>query len=141
MGQSEHCSSRLGFVHIPTPGDPVTARLSTLLYHLYTVSGLHSTSPTQLLALVEELDGVSDNLDADWKAWGGQARVSAGSPLHAFTSSGWEYADTAAAAKFWEAGRIVAEKLGVKGSETHLLVNGRVSLCPGTRCRGEIVLN
>lgn len=52
--------------------------------------------------------------------------MTSGSPLHAFTSAGWEYADTAAAAKFWESGQVVAEKLGVKSSDTHLLVNGRV---------------
>jgi UDP-glucose:glycoprotein glucosyltransferase len=101
--------------------------LSTLLYHLYTVSGLHTTSPSQLLSLVEELDQPSDNLDADWKAWGDSACVSPGSPLHAFTSAGWEYADVAAAARFWQAGTDVAEKLGVTGNDVHLLANGRVS--------------
>ena len=125
--QTEQCSSRLGFIHIPTAGDPSTQRFSTLLYHLYAVSGLQETGPAQLLALLEELDQQTDNVDRVWKAWSESAAVGAGSPLHVFTSAGWEYADVAAASKFWEAGRTVAEKLGVQGEDVHLLVNGRVS--------------
>ena len=51
-----------------------------------------------------------------------------GTPLHAFTSSGWSEVETAAAGEFWKVGRSIAEALGLRDTLPHLLVNGRVSL-------------
>ena len=86
------------------------------------------TEPNHLLSLIEELEKKSDNLDDSWRAWSDHsASPPSGSPLHAFTSQGWESADDAAAARFWTVGSEIAEKLGLRDAKPHLLVNGRVS--------------
>jgi UDP-glucose:glycoprotein glucosyltransferase len=128
----------LGFVHVPSPTTATSAghKLSTILYHLLSVSGLRLTQPAHLLALVQELDaqdqGADGNLDKDWKAWSESSGLAAGSPLHALTSTGWEYADAVAAGRYWAIGSAVADKLGVQDG-VHLLVNGRVSWMHGLR--------
>lgn len=85
------------------------------------------TEPAHLLSLIEELDRATNTVDDSWRAWSeGSGSPPAGSPLHAFTSTGWEAADDAAAARFWTAGKQIAEKLGLRDGRPHLLVNGRV---------------
>lgn len=127
--QTDECSSRIGFVHVPTPSaSPTGERFSTLLFHLFSNSGLSMTEPDHLLSLLDELDTVSDNLDGTWRAWSEGGSLPPGSPLHAFTSRGWDVADEAAAAKFWSIGTEIADKLGLRDGRPHLLVNGRVSL-------------
>lgn len=127
--QTEECSSRIGFVHVPSSSAPIPGyRFSTILYHLLSISGLRFTEPAHLLSLLDEMDRTTDNLDDSWKAWSDASGAPPpGSPLHAFTSQGWEVADDAAAARFWTAGSDIAEKLGLRDSRPHLLVNGRVS--------------
>lgn len=86
------------------------------------------TEPNHLISLIDELDNAAGNLDDTWRVWSeGGASPPPGSPLHAFTSQGWEVADDAAAAKFWTMGSDIAEKLGLRDGRPHLLVNGRVS--------------
>lgn len=86
------------------------------------------TEPGHLLSLIEELDKETDNVDDSWRVWSEEgAAPPIGSPLHAFTSQGWEVADDAAAARFWTIGSDIAEKLGLRDGRPHLLINGRVS--------------
>jgi UDP-glucose:glycoprotein glucosyltransferase len=128
--QTEECSSRIGFIHVPTSSSASPGhRFSTILFHLLSISGLSMTEPGHLLSLLDELDRKTDNVDDTWRAWSENAGAPPpGSPLNAFTSQGWEVADDAAAAKFWALGTDIAEKLGLRDGRPHLLVNGRVSL-------------
>jgi hypothetical protein len=89
-----------------------------LLYRLLSESALHTVSPGELLALLDEFDKNGDNVDTDGTIFSDQAQKVLSKTL----------TDTKAADVFWEAGSVITEQLGLRSQEPHLLINGRVSL-------------
>ena len=127
--KAPECASRLGFIHVPDASAPVRGeyRLSTLIHQLVSKSALAKISPADLLILIKELDGATEDFDPDGRVLSDAAQqVFASTPLNIFTSAGWTVADTAAAAEFWKIGTKIAATLGLRSKQPHLLVNGRV---------------
>ncbi|EIW69539.1 hypothetical protein TREMEDRAFT_44060 [Tremella mesenterica DSM 1558] len=107
--------ARIGFVHVPSDVSATNgARLSTLIYKLMSSSILNEVQPSQLLDVIQSLEK-GDSVE--WKE---------GTPLHAFSSSGWSAADDIAAARFWEVGSTIGAELKIRSSHPHLLINGRL---------------
>ncbi|ORY32220.1 UDP-glucose:Glyco protein glucosyltransferase-domain-containing protein [Naematelia encephala] len=138
--QTPQCSSRLGFIHVPSvtstalPG----ARLSTVIYQLLAESALSRTTPASMLQLLDELDSQRDNVDQDGRILQSEdddpEQAVEGSPLNVFSSEGWSAPDTAAAAEFWKVGTAIKQRLGLRSDLPHLMVNGRLvgPLTPAT---------
>lgn len=135
--KTEGCATRLSFIHVPRYSNPQTTRplFSTTLYQLLSVSALQTIAPHHLLSVVEEAilqHATPDNLDTDGVILSEATQhVLDGTPLHAFTSSGWGTTDLAAAAEFWSVGSEIARTLGLKEDRSYVLVNGRVSVSTG----------
>ncbi|ODO11431.1 hypothetical protein I350_00211 [Cryptococcus amylolentus CBS 6273] len=128
--QSPECSSRLGFIHIPSASSSECSDgycLSTVLYQLHAQNALSTVNPAELLSLVSEIEVSHSNVRQGEivDAAGEQKTTFEGKPLHAATFGGWSVADTAAAGEFWKAGEKLKSKLGVTEG-VHILVNGRL---------------
>lgn len=134
--QRKDSASRLGFIHVSSEVPAQSSGFSTILYQLLAGSALHTLAPADLLSLVAEIVEASasgDNLDQAGRIYSEESQmVFQGTPLHAFTSSGWSAADVAAAAEFWKVGSEIASSLGLQSGQTHILVNGRVRPDPLT---------
>lgn len=128
--QRAECASRLGFIHLPsTQRTSPIARFSDLLYRLLSEGALHTVSPGELLALLDEFDRNGDNVDTDGTIFSDQAqKVLSKTAFAGLAGTGLTLKDTKAADIFWEAGSVIAEQLGLRSQEPHLLINGRVSL-------------
>jgi hypothetical protein len=104
-----------------------TFRLSTWLYQLITTSTLSQVDPREMIQMVKSVQDGSSNLDTDGRIWSVAAPgLMVGGPLHALTLAGWSAADVAASGEFWRAGAVVAQRLGLRSTLPHILVNGRV---------------
>ncbi|WVQ71501.1 hypothetical protein IAR50_001039 [Cryptococcus sp. DSM 104548] len=129
--QTPECSSRLGFIHIPSSNSSECSNgycLSTVLYQLYAQNALSIAKPADLLSLISEIEVVSESnvkqgeiIDAARE----RQKTFEGKPLHAATFGDWSVADSAAAGEFWKAGEKLGKKLGVTEG-VHVLVNGRL---------------
>jgi len=100
-----------------------------MIHQLVSRNLLHTISAQDLASLIDELDLTPNELDPAGKIIPDTAQKVLGnpdSPLNAF-NPGWDTADIALAAEFWSVGSLVAEKLGLRSTAPHLLINGRVS--------------
>lgn len=119
--------SRVSFVHVPTTDSKnvIGPRLSTLLFQLSVKNDESKVTAESLLDMMDEVAQLRDSI-VDVGEIRAQANAE-GAPLNSFTPDGWSSPDVALAAEFWvKIGPSVAEKLGLKSSKPHILVNGRV---------------
>jgi UDP-glucose:glycoprotein glucosyltransferase len=129
---TDSASSRVGFIHVPGSNEAPKGkgyRLSTLIYQLLEERALSEMNPAEFLAILDEIDTKGNLVDVGEITADSENESSAGDvPLNSFTYSGWTAGDVANAPKFWHIGSIAAERLKLKSSKPHILVNGRVSL-------------
>jgi UDP-glucose:glycoprotein glucosyltransferase len=107
--ESEGCSSRLGFVHVPTSTARDRRGFSTVLHQLVTMSALHTRTPADLLSLVDHFDAGVEILAME----------------------GWQEDHGLSHESFSETVIEIARQLGIDAIKPHLIVNGRVSHCDG----------
>lgn len=127
---SEAASSRLAFVHVPTPGQRREGRrLSTLLFQLIEAGALPALDPAELIILLDEIESRGNLVDVGKITADSTDDSEAGdAPLNSFTYDGWTAADATRSPEFWRVGALVAERLKMKSAKPHILINGRVSL-------------
>jgi UDP-glucose:glycoprotein glucosyltransferase len=141
--QSEDCTSRLGFIHVPTSDSRISTghSASLVLHQLVSMSALRTVTAEEILDLIEHMneddesfkkraDGPQKPLDhlrhkgiqsLALKGWGMDQEVQ--NPY-----SAWE-----------EAGTEIARKLGIDATKPHLIVNGRASHTSGTYADNQLV--
>ncbi|WVQ78198.1 hypothetical protein IAT38_000281 [Cryptococcus sp. DSM 104549] len=119
--KTPECSSRLGFVHIPSP-DSTCAEgsqcLSTAIYQLLQKSALSHSTPDEILDIFNQA-GSSPALGETGEVDQSSIGEEAGSNVEGT-------GDAVAASEFWKTGAAIAKILGLTGGSPHLLVNGRL---------------
>lgn len=120
-------ATRVSYVHVPdaqsanVPGP----RLSTLLFQLTAKNEESAVTAESLLDMMDEVKQLKTNL-VDLGDLTAQANAEGG-VLNSFVAEGWSSPDVALAANFWgRVGPQVADRLGLKNAQPHLVVNGRV---------------
>lgn len=130
--QGDEASSRLGFIHVPTQETPAGQkyRLSTLIFQLIQSDALSKIKPDEFLAILDEISSKGNLVDvgqitADSES---DSESSSGTPppLNSFSYAGWTVSDANKAPDFWRIGNVVADRLKLRSTAPHVLINGRL---------------
>ena len=141
--QSEDCTSRLGFIHVPSSESRLSTGhyASTVLHQLVSMSALRTVSAEEVWDLLDHMN--EDDASFKKRADGPPK------PLDALRHKGVQ----SAALEGWgidqevqnpystwnEAGTEIARKLGIDATKPHLIVNGRVSHPRRTDANDQLV--
>ena len=135
MTQTPDCASRLGFIDISSTDDSRKFSFSHQLYRLFSHTTLDEVDPAGLKHLIP-FDKRSDEAPKANETCikiepRQQMFFDDGRPdLHSIMYSNQTEENRQDAAEFWIVGKHVAEKLDLRTSEPHLLINGRVRYSP-----------
>jgi UDP-glucose:glycoprotein glucosyltransferase len=129
--QSEDCTSRLGFIHVPTSEARISTghSASTVLHQLVSMSGLRTVTAEEIWDLLEHIN--EDEASFKKRADGPQKPLDhlRHKGIQSLALKGWGMdQESQNPYSTWEqAGSEIARKLGIDASKPHLMVNGRVS--------------
>jgi UDP-glucose:glycoprotein glucosyltransferase len=129
--QSEECTSRLGFIHVPTSDSRTSTghSASTVLHQLVSLSTLRTVTAEEVLELIEHMN--EDEASFKKRADGPQKPLDGlrHEGIQSLALKGWRIdQEVQNPYNTWEeAGTEIARKLGIDATKPHLIVNGRVS--------------
>jgi UDP-glucose:glycoprotein glucosyltransferase len=139
--QSEDCTLRLGFIHVPPTDLPMNTghSASGVLHQLVSLSTLRTVTAEEVLDLIEHLD--EDEASFKKRADGPQRPLDhfRHKGIRTMALDGWKM-DTQDPYYAWvEAGADIARKLAIDATKPHLIVNGRVSRTSGMYANSQLV--